>query len=65
MVGDIVFPPAGRKFWQGNHGHPASPTSTVRGLELTESLRYTSPPLTLLQALAVSDHYPVEVKLMA
>uniref|UniRef100_A0A8C5U541 Deoxyribonuclease 1 like 2 n=1 Tax=Malurus cyaneus samueli TaxID=2593467 RepID=A0A8C5U541_9PASS len=41
--------------------HPAGPTSTGRGEGLTEHL----PPLALLQALAVSDHYPVEVKLTA
>ena len=35
------------------------------GSGLAKPLRYTSPPLTLLQALAVSDHYPVEVKLTA
>lgn len=40
---------------------PAGPSSMVRGEWLTEHL----PPLALLQALAVSDHYPVEVKLMA
>uniref|UniRef100_A0A8B9FEZ5 Deoxyribonuclease n=1 Tax=Amazona collaria TaxID=241587 RepID=A0A8B9FEZ5_9PSIT len=35
------------------------------GEGLTKPLHYTSTPLPLLQALAVSDHYPVEVKLTA
>jgi len=64
-LGPLRSPPAGRRFWQGDRSCPASPISPVRGLGLAEPLRYPSPPLALLQALAVSDHYPVEVKLTA
>lgn len=62
-VGDITSPSSRQKVLAGQSQLPCQPYQHSE--ELAEPLRYTSPPLALLQALAVSDHYPVEVKLMA